>query len=101
MNFRGKFGNYICGEMKLALTLRFLAGASYLDLFLWSDISPNYIITVARSVMKNWICNDRVIKIDFTVKCLQIMTGLMRLPVILLGVQGVHFQASLGQLMGG
>ena len=31
---------FICGELKLALTLRMLAGASYLDLLMQYGVSP-------------------------------------------------------------
>ena len=61
----GHSSSFVSGEMKLAITLRFLAGSSYLDLFLWSGISPKYIIFIARNVMRDWICNDEVIDIDF------------------------------------
>jgi hypothetical protein len=33
-------GGFICGELKLALTLRMLAGASYLDLLMQYGVSP-------------------------------------------------------------
>ena len=58
-------GTYISGEWKIALTLRYLAGASYLDLFLWSNVNPNYCRAIVKNVIEHWICNNNVIKIDF------------------------------------
>jgi len=58
-------GEYIPGEMKLVITLRLLAGASYLDMFLWLNINPDYARFVAKEVMKNWICNDEVFEINY------------------------------------
>ena len=58
-------GGYISGELKLALTLRILAGASYLDMFLWLNIDPDYAQSIFRTVCREWICNDRVIEINF------------------------------------
>ena len=58
-------GEYISGEWKVALTLRHLAGCTYLDLFLWSNIAPNYCRAIVNGVIKNWICNNDVISIDF------------------------------------
>lgn len=58
-------GNYISGEWKVALTLRYLAGAMCLDLYLWSKISPDHIKNIVNDVIKNWICNDDVILVDY------------------------------------
>ena len=58
-------GTYLSGEFKLALTLRYLAGASYLDLYLWSNYDPNYLSGVIKYVIQFWICNDDVFSIDF------------------------------------
>ena len=58
-------GTYVSGEWKLGLTLRHLGGASYLDLFLWSNISPNYCRAIVRDVIEQWICNDDVIPNNF------------------------------------
>ena len=58
-------GDYIPGEVKLALTVRILAGATYLDMFLWFNINPDHAISIFRQVTQQWICNDKVIEIDF------------------------------------
>ena len=57
-------GGFISGEMKLALTLRLLAGRSYLDLVLIFKIGQDYAYYICHHVIENWICNDRVIKIN-------------------------------------
>ena len=64
-NSIGYNGDYISGEMKVALTLRTLAGGAYLDMYLWMNISADYCIEIARYVMKEWICRDDVIEINF------------------------------------
>ena len=58
-------GDYIAGELRMALTLRYLAGATCLDLYLWSKINPDHIKNIVNDVIQNWICNDRVIMIDY------------------------------------
>lgn len=58
-------GEYVPGEVELAITLQILAGASYLDMFLWYNISPDHARKIFRTVTKNWICNDKVIEINF------------------------------------
>ena len=58
-------GEYICGEFKVAIALRLMAGASYLDMFLWININPDYARTVFRMVTKHWFCNDKVMEINF------------------------------------
>ena len=63
-NSCAKNGDYICGEMKVVLTLRYLGGASYLDLYAWLNIEPNYIITLAKKVCREWFCNNEVININ-------------------------------------
>ena len=64
-------GTYISGEFKLAVTLRVLAGASYLDMYLWANISPEHVIRIVKRVCKEWLCDDRVMKIDFYSQVLQ------------------------------
>ena len=58
-------GTYISGEWKVALTLRHLGGSTYLDLFLWSNVSPNHCRAVVNEVIEKWICNDAVVSINF------------------------------------
>ena len=43
-------GLYIAGEVKLAITLLLLAGASYLDMYLWMNINPDYCRHIFRQV---------------------------------------------------
>ena len=57
-------GEYIPGEIKVCLALRYLAGGSYLDLYLWYNSDPDYIINIVRQVIENWFCNDEVMRID-------------------------------------
>ena len=58
-------GEWIQGETKVAVTLRYLAGASYLDLFLAFHISPNHILAIINEVKRDWLCHDKVLAIDF------------------------------------
>lgn len=64
-------GTYIPGKVQLAITLCLLAGASYLDMFLWFNVCPDHARKIARVVMENWICNDDVICINFFQQVLQ------------------------------
>ena len=58
-------GEYICGEIKVAIALRLMAGASYLDMFLWINVNPDYARQIFGMVMKHWFCNDKVMSINF------------------------------------
>ena len=58
-------GGFISGEVKVALTLRMLAGGSYLDLALLYPMSVCHVYRCFHYVLNNWICNDEVIKISF------------------------------------
>ena len=60
-----RYNGYISGQIKLAITLRLLAGASYLDLEVIFKISSQSIYTIFHDVLSNWICNDDIIKIEF------------------------------------
>ena len=64
-NSRDYTGDYVSGEWKLAMTLRYLAGAKYLDLYLWSNIHPDYAKKIVNDVIKNWLCNDDILRINF------------------------------------
>ena len=64
-------GEYISGEIKVCLTLRFLAGASYLDLYLWYNSSCDHILNIVREVIQKWFCNDSVMRINFYEDVLQ------------------------------
>ena len=57
-------GGFICGEVRLALTLRLLAGSSYLDADDIFHVKPNHTYARMHYVLENWICNDDVIVID-------------------------------------
>ena len=48
-------GDTISGEWKVALTLRMMAGATYLDMYLWSNVSTFHICKTFNHVTKNWI----------------------------------------------
>ena len=58
-------GPDISGEWKVAVSLRILAGASYLDMFLWGNINPDYAKKISNYVFKTWFCHDDVIPISF------------------------------------
>lgn len=57
-------GGFICGEIKLALTLRLLAGGSYLDLALLFETGFTYAIDIFHDVIEKWILDDRLVKIS-------------------------------------
>ncbi|KAL7544549.1 hypothetical protein ACHAWF_007926 [Thalassiosira exigua] len=59
-------GGFISGEVKLALTLRLLAGGSYLDLSLLYEVGPSYAYDIFKDVLKNWILDDKLVKISGT-----------------------------------
>lgn len=48
----GRCHTLICGEIKWAITLRVLAGSSYIDLMLQHDISYQHIYTIFHHVNK-------------------------------------------------
>jgi hypothetical protein len=53
-------GGFICGEVKLALTLRMLAGGSYLDLALIFHCCPSHVTAIFHKVLEEWICTHFV-----------------------------------------
>jgi len=57
-------GGFISGEVKLALTLRLLAGGSYLDLALLFEAVQSTVYYAFHDVIKNWILDDRLVKIN-------------------------------------
>jgi hypothetical protein len=57
-------GGFVSGEIKLALTLRLLAGGSYLDLSLLYEVGSSYAYSILHDVVKNWILDDRLVKIN-------------------------------------
>ena len=62
---------WIPGEVKVAIALRILAGASYLDIFLWFNINADYVQEISKKVNREWFCNDEVMSINFNRNVLQ------------------------------
>jgi len=56
-------GGPLSGEVKLAITLRWLAGGSYLDLALIFHCHPNWVTTICFQVLESWICNNAILPI--------------------------------------
>ena len=56
-------GGFISGEIKVALTLRLVAGGLYLDLSLLFDTGFRYVYKIFQDVIENWILDDRLVKI--------------------------------------
>ena len=54
-------GGYINGETKLAITLRLMAGGSYLDIAALYCCGYSYTNEIFHTVLEKWICNDEVI----------------------------------------
>ena len=48
-------GGFVSGEIKMAITLRILGGASYLDCSLFFEVSFNHAHKIFRDVIDNWI----------------------------------------------
>lgn len=57
-------GGFVSGEVKLALTLRLLAGGSYMDLALLFDVGFSTAYEILHKVVKEWILDDRLVKIN-------------------------------------
>jgi hypothetical protein len=57
-------GGFICGEIKLALTLRLLAGGTYLDLALLFETGSSYAYDILHNVLATWINVDSLVKIN-------------------------------------
>ncbi|KAL7506494.1 hypothetical protein ACHAXN_009688 [Cyclotella atomus] len=57
-------GGFVSGEVKLALTLRLLAGGSYMDLALLFDVGFSTAYEILHHVIKEWILDDRLVKIN-------------------------------------
>ncbi len=58
------YGGLICGEIKLAITLRLMAGGSYLDLAALYVCGYTYVYSIFHYVTERWICNEKVIAIE-------------------------------------
>jgi hypothetical protein len=57
-------GDFISGEVKVALTLHLLAGGSYLDLSLIFETNASYALAIFHQVIRDWILDDRLVKIN-------------------------------------
>jgi hypothetical protein len=57
-------GGFVSGEVKLALTLRFMAGGSYLDLSMLYEVGHTYAYEIFHHVLEKWICDDRLVSIN-------------------------------------
>ena len=57
-------GDFISGEVKVALTLRYLASGSYLDLGFMFETNPHYAVAIFHNVIRDWILDDRLVKIN-------------------------------------
>ena len=57
-------GCFISGEVKLAITLRLLAGGSILDLAILFDVSDSHVKTLFVQVLKDWIIQSNIGHID-------------------------------------
>ena len=51
-------GGFICGEIRLAVTLRVLGGGSYMDMALLFDTSFHHVYKIVREVIENWLLHD-------------------------------------------
>ena len=56
---------YVCGEVKVAITLRLLAGASYLDIVSIFDVHYTHTYNFFHYVLENWIYKSCVYAIDY------------------------------------
>ena len=57
-------GGFVSGEVKLALTLRLLAGGTYMDLALLYEVGMTYAYEILHEVVYNWINDERLIIIN-------------------------------------
>ena len=57
-------GGFVSGEVKLALTLRLLAGGTYMDLALLYEVGMTYAYEILHEVVYNWINDERFITIN-------------------------------------
>ena len=57
-------GGFISGEVKLALTLRMLAGGSYLDLALLFEVGQSSAHAIFHLVVAEWINDERLVDIN-------------------------------------
>ena len=93
-------GTYILGEIKVCLALRYLAGGTYLNLYLWYNADPNYIMQVVHNVIEHWFCNDRVITIDIYKNLFQSSTTIQRISREFATGSGGILQGCIGAIDG-
>jgi hypothetical protein len=53
-------GGFVCGEVKLAITLRILVGGSYLDIACIFHVHPGQVYPIFHKVLLEWICHDSI-----------------------------------------
>ena len=61
---KNRLWGFVSGEVKLALTLRLLAGGSYLDMCLLYEVVSTYAYKIFHFVIQEWILDDRLVKIN-------------------------------------
>ncbi len=57
-------GGFISGEIKVAITLRLLAGGTYMDLALLYEVSFSYSYSIFHYVINNWINDEKFVSIN-------------------------------------
>ena len=57
-------GGFVSGEVKRALTLRLLAGGTYMDLTLLYEVGMTYAYEILHDIVCNWINDDRLVNIN-------------------------------------
>ena len=57
-------GGYVSGEIKLAVTIRLLAGGDALDLAVIFDIYPTHILKIFEEVLSEWIIDPNLGQMD-------------------------------------
>ena len=62
---RTNTGEYISGEWKVAMSLRLMAGATYLDMYLWANVSPDYVMRIFRHTNQYWFAQDFVSPMNY------------------------------------
>lgn len=55
---------FVCGEVKLSLTLRILSGVTCMDLELIFNMIFNNPYKIFHKVVEEWICNDSLVNIN-------------------------------------
>ena len=58
-------GGYICGEIKVAIMLRFMGGGHYADLAKIFEIYYTASYLIFHQVLQQWICRDEIYPIIY------------------------------------